>query len=216
MRVLIACEFSGVVRDAFRARGHYAKSCDILPSEKRGPHYQGDILDILEGAALGEPWDLIIAHPPCTYLANSGAKHLYKGMRKENGPDPDRWQRMREACTFFCRLWNTSCPCVAIENPIMHGHARMLINLWPSQTIQPWQFGHGETKATQLYLRGLPLLRSTNLVSGREPKVHFASPGPNRWKNRSRTLPGIAAAMAEQWEVVAPGPGSIETDGEKE
>lgn len=161
MRVLVACEFSGIVRDAFTELGHYALSVDLLPSERSGPHWRGDIRDVLDSEYL--PFDLLIAHPPCTELLHADIPH------------------------------------VAVENPIMHGHARDIVGRGPDQLIQPWQFGHGETKATGLWLRNLPPLAPTNIVPEREPRVHYASPGPDRWKERSRTLPGIAAAMAAQW-----------------
>jgi hypothetical protein len=194
MRVLVACEFSGVVRDAFRARGHDAWSCDLLPSE-RGPmwHIKGDVLQYLD-----LEWDLMIAHPPCTFLANSGVKWLYKGGK---GTDRDfvRWNDMVEGAVFFADLLNAPIPRIAVENPIMHGYAREIIGGRPTQTIQPWQFGHGETKATQLWLKNLPPLTPTNIVPGREQRVHLMPPGPERWRERSRTFPGIAEAMAEQW-----------------
>lgn len=196
MRVLVACEFSGTVRDAFRARGFDAWSCDLLPSEADGTwHFQGDALHLLSR----DPWwDLVIAHPPCTYLTYAGAKHLYLGGKKENGPDPDRWQAMRDAAEFFRAFLSLPCK-VAVENPIMLAAARAIVGQDYSQTIQPWQFGHGEVKRTCLWLKGLPHLLPTNIVEGRHPRVHYAAPGPNRWKERSRTLPGIAEAMAKQW-----------------
>jgi hypothetical protein len=190
MRVLVACEFSGIVRDAFIAAGHDAVSCDLLPSERPGPHVQGNaLIEAYRGT-----WDLMIAHPPCTYLANSGVRWLYGG--KGTVRDPERWSRMEDAAAFFEALLEAPIPRVAVENPIMHRHAGLPK---PSQIVQPWQFGHPETKATGLWLRNLPPLTPTNIVPGREPRVHHASPGPDRWKERSRTLPGIAAAMAEQW-----------------
>lgn len=180
MRVLVACEFSGIVREAFRARGHDAWSCDLLETEIPGQHIQGDAMGILN-----DGWDLMIAHPPCTFLARSGA----------------RWWVVREiqqqkAIYFFMALVNAPVGKIAVENPIgiMSNHYRK-----PDQIIQPWQFGHGETKATCLWLKGLPKLTPTEIVDGRVPRVHFAEPGPERWKERSRTLPGIARAMAEQW-----------------
>lgn len=195
MRVLVACEFSGVVRRAFRERGHEAWSCDLLPSEDGSPHHhQGPLEDFIGS---GREWDLIIAHPPCTYLCNSGVRWLYGG--KGRVRDAKRWQAMEYACAFFNMIWKRDCRRIAIENPVMHGHAKALISEACSQVIQPWQFGHGETKATCLWLKGLPLLKPTEIVSGREPVVHFASPGPNRWRERSRTYEGIANAMAEQW-----------------
>ena len=180
MRGLVACEFSGVVRDAFAARGHDAWSCDVLPSERPGQHYEGDVRDIL-----GAGWDLLIAHPPCTHLAVSGAR-WFKNKRDEQA----------HGLGFVMQLWAAPVERICIENPvsILSSHWRR-----PDQIIQPWQFGHGETKATCLWLKGLPKLRPTNVVAGRTPRVHYASPSPDRWKERSRTLPGIAAAMAEQW-----------------
>jgi len=203
MKVLVACEFSGTVRDAFLARGHDALSCDLLPSEAPGPHYQGDVFDVI-----GRGWDMMIAHPPCTYLANSGAKHLYRDMKKANGRCPDRWARMREGAEFFRRLLAAPIQRKAIENPIMHGHAARIIGVRPSQIIQPWQFGHREMKATCLHLEGLPPLVPTNIVGPvplnpearkRWAKVHRMPPGPDRWKKRSLTYSGIADAMASQW-----------------
>lgn len=179
MRVLVACEFSGVVRRAFRARGHEAWSCDILPAEDDGEHIQDDVLDRLEG------WDLIIAHPPCTELCVSGARWW-----KTKGPE-----KLMAAEDFFMRFVERTTK-VCIENPI----GRMsTIYRKPDQIIQPWQFGHGEIKATCLWLEGLPLLKPTAIVEGRKPVIHHMSPGPNRGKERSRTYEGIAAAMAEQW-----------------
>jgi hypothetical protein len=196
MRVLVACEFSGVVRRAFRALGHDAWSCDLLPSEDDSEfHIQGDAR--LHTAGYG--WDLMIAHPPCTFMANSGAKHLYLGMKKENGQNPERWQSMEAATDFFLALWNASIDRIAVENPIMMGHAQQRIGVPWTQKIQPFEYAHGETKATCLWLKNLPLLVPTNVVEGREARVHRMPPGPNRWKERSRTLEGIAAAMAEQW-----------------
>lgn len=195
-RVLINCEFSGIVREAFRARGHDAWSCDLLPAEDGSPyHIEGDALHAMH---LG--WDLMIAHPPCTFLANSSSKHLYAGMKKENGPNPERWARMGHAALFFKAMLEAPIKRIAVENPIMLGHPKRLFDIPDqTQTIQPWQFGHGETKATCLWLINLPNLEATNIVSGRTARVHKASPGPDRWKERSRTLTGIAEAMAEQW-----------------
>jgi hypothetical protein len=180
VKVLIACEFSGIIRDAFAAVGHEAWSCDLLPSERPGNHYQGDIHNIMEG-----PWDLMIAHPPCTHLAVSGARWF-----------KDKQAQQREALAFVHDLMHAPIERICIENPIsiISSHIRR-----PDQIIQPWQFGHGETKATCLWLKNLPHLKPTEIVEGRTPRVHHASPGPDRWKERSRTLPGIAAAMAEQW-----------------
>jgi len=196
MRVLIACEFSGVVREAFAARGHDAWSCDLLPSEKPGQHYIGDV----ESLVSTHEADLLIAHPPCTYLCNSGVRWL-----SPNGKlNKARHKLMQAACDFFAALYHAPIDRVCIENPVMHKYARdYLLSAWKvpthSQTIQPYEHGHGETKRTCLWLRGLPDLKPSKIVTGRAPRVHHASPGPNRWKERSRTLPGIAKAMAEQW-----------------
>lgn len=184
MKVLVACEFSGIVRDAFAARGHDAWSCDLLPSERAGNHIQGDVLEIPE-----DGWDLLIAHPPCTHLAVSGAR-WFKGKRAEQ----------EDAVKFFMALANAPVPRICIENPIS-----IMSTRWrkPDQILQPWQFGHGETKATCLWLKNLPLLTPTKVVEGREARVHKEPPGPDRWKNRSRTFQGIADAMAEQWGSLA-------------
>jgi hypothetical protein len=202
MNVLIACEFSGVVRDAFRRRGHEAWSCDLSGIEPEGEwpnyHLEGDCRWFMDGkSGPCAKWDLLIAHPPCTYLANSGVRWLYGG--KGDAPDPERWASMRESAALFRDMLNAPIERIAVENPVMHGHARKLIDADPAQTIQPWWFGHGETKATCLWLKNLPPLAPTDIVSGRAARVHRASPGPDRWKERSRTLPGIGAAMAEQW-----------------
>ena len=181
MRVLVACEFSGVVRDAFALRGHYAVSCDLLPSEMGEPHWQGDVLDIIWTGG----WDLMIAHPPCTHLAVSGSR-WFKGKERAQ----------QEAATFAWLLMCAPIPRIAVENPVSVLSTRVRK---PDQIIQPWQFGHGETKATCLWLKGLPKLTPTNVVEGREARVHLMPPGPNRWKERSRTFRGIAAAMAAQW-----------------
>lgn len=185
MRVLVACEFSGVVRDAFIRRGHDAMSCDLLPTEAEGPHYQGDVRDLL-----GEPWDLMIAHPPCTHLASSGARWF---------PEKRADGRQQAAIEFFLMLANAPIPLKAIENPvgIMSSRYRK-----PDQIVQPWMFGHGETKATCLWLKGLPLLEPTNVVAGRVARVHRMPPGPDRWKARSVTYLGLAEAMAEQWGTI--------------
>ncbi len=201
MRVLVACEFSGIVRDAFAARGHDAWSCDLLPSESScQTHIQDDALFV---ANTNGPWDLMIAHPPCTYLTNSAVRWLYHGGRQENGRDEERWAAMYDAAEFYVRLRNAPVDRKCIENPrTMIGHARRYIDgdAKPRiQTIHGWQFGHGEKRATGLELINLPDLVPTNVVSGRKPRVHHASPGPDRWKERSRTLQGIADAMAYQW-----------------
>lgn len=195
MKVLIACEFSGVVREAFRARGHNAWSCDLLPSERSGKHIQGDVFNHLQ-----DGWDMMIFHWPCTRLTNAGVRWLYGG--KGNAPDNDRWQQMEHDALRFRMLLDCGIPKLAGENPIPHRYARSIMGDY-SQLIQPWQFGHGETKATCLWLKNLPRLIPTNIVEGRTPRVHHASPGPDRWKERSRTLQGIADAMAEQWGRIA-------------
>ena len=189
MNVLVACEFSGIVREAFAARGHNAWSCDLLPTEIPGSHFQGDIMDVID--IMEDPWDLIIAHPPCTYLANSGVRWLHTM--------PGRWKQVEEAALFFKRLLNHDVSKIVIENPVPHRYAVEKIGRKYDQIIQPWQHGHGETKATCLWLKGLHPLEPSNIVEGREPRVHHEPPGEDRWKNRSRTLPGIAKAMAEQW-----------------
>jgi hypothetical protein len=198
LRVLVACERSGVVRRAFRARGHLAWSCDLEPADDGSPHHiQGDAI---KAAYSCGPWDLLIGHPECTYLANSGAKHLYAGMNAANGPNADRWAHMGAAAAFFLALWNAPVARIALENPIMLGHPKRLFGIpEPTQIIQPWQFGHGETKATCLWLKGLPPLVPTNIVTGREQRVFRMAPGPDRKKERSRTFEGIAEAMASQW-----------------
>lgn len=198
MRVLIACERSGVVRRAFRGMGHDAWSNDLEPPDDGSRwHLQGDAI---QAAYACGPWDLLIAHPECTYLSNSGAKHLYAGMRAENGPNPDRWANMGAAAQFFLTLLSAPISKIALENPIMLGHPKRLFGIpEQSQVIQPFQFGHGETKATCLWLRGLPLLVPTNIVEGREQRVFRMGPGPDRKRERSRTFAGIADAMAAQW-----------------
>lgn len=198
MRVLIACEFSGVVREAFAALGHEAWSCDLLPSEKCGNHLTMDAIEALKCSK----WDLLVAHPPCTYLTNSGVRWLYVNGNFGGGipvRDTERWTRMERAAYLFTRLLHCEVERIAVENPIPHRYALSIIGRRYSQIIQPWQFGHGETKATCLWLKGLPAMKPTNIVAGRTARVHLASPGPERWKERSRTLPGIAKAMAEQW-----------------
>lgn len=186
MRILVGCEFSGVVRDAFTACGHNAWSCDLLPTESAGNHIQDDIFKVIQ---CGQ-WDMLIHHWPCTLLCNSGVRWL-------TGND-ERAESMRVSARNFRYLMDCGIPKICGENPIPHKYAREIMGDY-SQTIQPWQFGHGETKRTCLWLKGLPPLLPTQIVSGRTPRVHFASPGPERWKERSRTLPGIAKAMAAQW-----------------
>lgn len=219
-RILVACEYSGVVRDAFAARGWDAWSCDLLESERSGAqHYVGDVRDMLE-----QDWDLMVAHPPCTFLSNSGAKHLYVDWTLEQRvhymevlgeeltgrspiPDIERWKNMQEAADFFNLLWNADVPHVAVENPVMHGHGIKRVNGRATQFVQPWMFGHLETKRTGFRLKNLPpLVPSDNvfetfktLPKSETHKVHRMSPGPDRWKERSRTYQGIGDAMAEQW-----------------
>lgn len=180
MRVLIACEFSGVVRDAFARRGHHAVSCDLLSPETDGLHYQGDVQDIL-----GDGYDMMIAHPPCTHLAVSGARWF-----------KNKQQEQQEALAFVRTLMAAPIERIAIENPISIISSKIKK---PDQIIQPWQFGHGETKATCLWLKNLPKLKPTNIVEGREARIHKMPPSPDRWKERSKTYQGIADAMADQW-----------------
>lgn len=193
--MLVGCEFSGIVREAFRARGHDAVSCDLLPAEDGSRHhFQSDIFNLMRGNPY---WDLLIFHWPCTRLCNSGVRWLYGG--KGSVRDEARWANMKDDAHKFRDLLTSDIPKIAGENPIMHRYAQSIIGEKYSQIIQPWQFGHGEIKATCLWLKNLPPLVPTNIVEGRTPRVHHASPGPERWKERSRTLPGIAKAMAEQW-----------------
>jgi len=180
MRVLVACEFSGIIRKAFKARGCYTWSCDLLDTEIPGNHYKGDIRDIIDNG-----WNLMIAHPPCTHLAVSGAR-WFKYKQKEQS----------EALEFVRFLMNADIPKIAIENPISIISSRIRK---PDQIIQPWQFGHGETKATCLWLKNLPKLKPTNVVDGREQRIFKMPPSENRWKERSRTFHGIAEAMSDQW-----------------
>lgn len=196
MKVLVACEFSGGVRDAFISKGHDAVSCDLIPTEANGPHIQDDVLDHLD-----EGWDLLVAHPPCTYNCNTAVRWLYTsdGNRNES-----RWVKLSESQGFFYELLNSrrlhGIKKICVENPIPHKYFydNGLIEKY-DQIIQPWQFGHGETKATCLWLKNLPKLKPTNIVEGREQRVHRMAPGPNRSRDRSRTYPGIAEAMATQW-----------------
>lgn len=185
MRVLVACEFSGIVRDAFRRAGHIALSVDLLPSERRGPHWQGDIRDILSSERICSKWDLLIAHPPCQYLSVSGA----------------RWHQAKmfeqcDALDFVELLLDAPFPRIALENPVSVISSEIRK---PTQIIHPWQFGHNENKTTCLWLTNLPPLIPTNIVEPVFNRVHRMAPGPNRWRERSRTYIGIANAMAEQW-----------------
>jgi hypothetical protein len=199
MRVLVACEYSGTVRNAFLELGHDAWSCDLLPSEDgSNRHIIGDARDLLN-----DGWDLLmVAHPPCTRLCNSGVRWL-------TVPPPGKtreqmWAELDEGAALFSDFWNAPIERIAIENPVMHKHAKArIVNFEDfAQSIQPWQFGHGETKRTCLWLKNLPPLVPTDVVSGRDPRVHHMPPSPDRWKERSRFFPGIAKAMAHQWSAV--------------
>jgi hypothetical protein len=196
LRVLVACEFSGTVRNAFLARGHDAWSCDLLQAEDgSNRHIRGDARDILS-----DGWDLLmVAHPPCTRLCNSGVRWL-------SSPPPGKtraemWAELEEGAALFSAFWNAPIERVCIENPVMHRHAKERIRNYQefAQSVQPWQFGHPEVKRTCLWLRKLPPLVPTSIVEGREARVHRMSPGPNRWRERSRFFTGIAEAMADQW-----------------
>lgn len=186
-RVLIACEYSGRVRDAFRTRGFDAISCDLLPSEAPGPHVEGDVKSLLL-----QQWDLVIAHPPCTRLCNSGVRWLH---------ERNLWDDLYVAANFFLACLNANAPLVAVENPVMHRYARDRIGRGPDFTVQPWQFGDPAKKRTCFWTRGLPPLTATSDLTAADARAdcHLASPGPERWKERSRTYPGIADAIAEQW-----------------
>lgn len=184
LRVLIGCEYSGAVRDAFIEHGHDAMSCDLLPTDAPGPHYQGSLFDVID-----YPWDIAIFHPPCTHLSVSGSRH-FEAKRMDG--------RQQAAVSFFMQIVRRSAHIrgVGIENPVC-----IMSTLWrkPDQVIQPWMFGHGETKATCLWLRGLNPLTPTDVVEGRVPRIHHMPPSEDRWKLRSATYPGIARAMAKQW-----------------
>jgi len=181
MRVLIACEFSGIVRDAFAKKGHYSLSCDIIPTESPGLHHTGDVFEILNNQ-----WDLMIAHPPCTHIAVSGNR-WYAGT-----------EQRKQAVTFVERLWDCGIPKICIENPVGVLSTQSKMGK-PSQYIQPWQFGHGEVKKTGLWLRGLPTLKPINIVDGREQRIWKMPPSLDRGKLRSMTYKGIAQGMADQW-----------------
>lgn len=184
LKILIGCESSGAIRDAFLRLGHDAMSCDLLETEAEGPHYQGDVFDVID-----YPWDLAIFHPECTHLSVSGARH-FEAKRMDG--------RQQSGASFFMRIVRRSLhiPHTAIENPIC-----IMSSLWrkPDQIIQPWMFGHGETKSTCLWTKDLPLLVPTDVVEGREQRIHRTPPSPDRWKERSKTYPGIAEAIARQW-----------------
>ena len=194
MNVLIACEYSGIVRDAFIRKGHNAWSCDLLPTDQPGPHIQCDVLDVLDAG-----WDLMIAHPPCTFLCNSGVRWL--------GNDQSRWDQLTIAAEFFRKLLSAPIQSICIENPIMHSYGKLLIGRDQTQLIQPWMFGHTEQKATCLWLKNLPPLRPTNnvreamlqLPANERERVHHMAPSEDRWKLRSTTYQGIADAFADQW-----------------
>jgi hypothetical protein len=182
VRVLIACEFSGIVRDAFIARGHDAMSCDLLETERPGPHYRGDVRDVLHAC-----WDLMIAHPPCTDLAVSGACH-FEAKRLDG--------RQAKGVAFFMEMVRAPIPRIVVENPVC-----IMSRLYrePDQIIQPWMFGHGETKATCLWLKNVPRLQPSAIVEGRDDRIHKLPPSPDRWKLRSETYTGVSEAMADQW-----------------
>lgn len=206
MRVLVACEHSGVVRDEFIKKGHDAISCDLLPTDRPGPHYQGDVLDIINN-----DFDLMIAHPPCTFITNAGVRHLKEDVSSKNGVKAKvhgkaRWDEMLKACEFFNKLQNANIPKICIENPIPHKYARDIIGKY-TQIIQPWMFGHPETKATCLWLKNLPPLVETNnvktymltLPKKERNRIHYMPPSKDRWKLRSQTYQGIAECMAATW-----------------
>ena len=198
MRVLVACEYSGRVRDAFIRAGHDAMSCDLLPTDALGPHWQGDVLEILN-----DGWDLMVAHPPCTYLTNAGVRHLHDHVASRNGNrtavyGEKRWDAMREGAGFFRSLLDAPIPRIAVENPVPHRYAREIMGPY-AQLIQPWMFGHGETKGTCLWLKNLPPLLATCVHTGRYPRIHLLPPSADRGKIRSETYQGIADAMAHQW-----------------
>ena len=180
MKVLIACEYSGRVRDAFIAQGHDAISCDLLPTDNPGPHYQGDVKNILN-----DGFDLMIAHPPCTHLAVSGSRHFWRKKKEQ-----------KEALDFVRLLMDAPIDRWCIENPVSVISSAIRP---PDQIIQPWEHGHGEVKSTCFWLKNLPKLKPSNCVEGREPKVHMMPPGPDRWKLRSTTYEGVALAMGQQW-----------------
>lgn len=206
MDVLIACEFSGIVREEFRKLGHNAYSCDLLPADDYQTwHIQGDVREIIlkpikeRNDVWWSHWDLMIAHPPCTYLSNSGVSWLYK--------QPERWGLMRDGAEFFKELLNADIPKICVENPIQHKYAKEIIGQNYTQIIQPYMFGHTEQKATCLWLKNLPQLKETNnvkeemlkLPKKESQRLHYLPPSKDRWKLRSTTYRGIAKAMAEQW-----------------
>jgi hypothetical protein len=194
MKILVACEYSGTVRDAFIKLGYDAISCDLLPTDRPGNHYQGDVFDIIN-----DGFDLMIAHPPCTYLTNAGVRWLHS--------DPTRWPKMVEGANFFKSLLEADIPYIAVENPIMHKYAVKIIGRRQDQVLQPYMFGHKEKKSTCLWLKGLPQLTETNNVKKEtdalpikeQQRIFYTSPSKDRWKIRSTTFQGIADAMAAQW-----------------
>ncbi len=194
MKVLVACEFSGIVREAFTKRGHDAWSCDLLDTEIPGQHIKGDVLEILD-----DGWDLMIAHPPCPYLTNTAVSWLHKR--------PERWAELDKAADFFRLFLEHPCERICVENPIPHKYAVERIGRKYDQLVQPYMFGHPERKATCFWLKGLPPLRETNnvkkememLPKNQQQRLHYLPPSEDRWKNRSRTYQGIAEAMATQW-----------------
>ena len=202
-RVLVACEYSGTVRDAFAARGWDAWSCDLLPSETPGNHHQCDVREVL-----AEKWDVMIAHPTCTYMTNSGVCWLHK--------DAERGRKLFDAADFFCELLAAPIPHIALENPVMHKYAKRLVGVKQTQVVQPWMFGHMEGKATCLWLKNLPPLTETNNVKtqmmklpiNQRQRLHYLPPSETRWKERSRTFSGLADAMANQW-TLATRPNSV-------
>jgi hypothetical protein len=211
-RVLVACEYSGHVREAFARRGWEAWSCDLLPSEQPSLfHHQGDVMELLQ-----QRWDVLIGHPPCTGLTNAANKHLYLGKTKADKialgyqRDEERWEMMREGAAFFNALWSADVPYIALENPVMNGHAAKLVGGKATQFIQPYEFGTPESKRTGLRLKNLPnleplpgwekvLAHGKTLPKKEFERVHNLPPSPTRWKERSRTFPGVAQAMADQW-----------------
>lgn len=198
MKVLVGCEKTQAVTIAFIKKGHFANSCDIEDCNGDRPdlHFKDSIFHVLCKPQYSTGLDLFIGHPPCTYLANSGVRWLYN---KDGSKNVDRWGKMEEAAIFFRSLLHTNAERVCIENPIIHKHALRIIGVKHTQIIQPWQFGHGETKATCLWLKGLPPLKPTNIVEGREQRIWKMPPSKDRQELRSKTYLGIAEAMAEQW-----------------
>lgn len=196
MKILIGCEESGVVREAFRKLGHDAWSCDVLPTRIPGQHIQADVLSILDGG-----WDMAIFHPPCTYLSNSGVRWLYE---KDGSKNKERWREMKTASIFFKKLLDADIPRIAVENPVIHKYAMKIIGRRYDQKVQPYWFGHGETKGTCFWLKNLPHLVPTKIVNERRPRIANMSPSPTRQRDRSVTYQGIADAIALQWGSINP------------